>query len=155
MLQLAYHLDELTVMFIDDYREHRDRLLTPLIPLNTLRGLNRLPSLRRLSLANFRIGEDQLVQFLLAIAKTLQYIKVGALVIDYGTWVSIFKKLRGQLPRLETFRVKYRGLFDAGLNGDKPYDVDTFDEVTRSTVITLKTLWHGLGMGQAHIRCKH
>ena len=99
MLQLAYHLDELTLMFIDDYREHHDRLLTPLIPLNTLRGLNHLPSLRRLSLANFRIGKNQLVQFLLAIAKTLQYIKVGALVIDYGTWLSTFKKLRGQLPK--------------------------------------------------------
>ena len=35
MLQLAYYLDELTLKFIDDYREHRDRLLTPLIPLNT------------------------------------------------------------------------------------------------------------------------
>ena len=153
MLQLAYHLDELTFMFIDDYREHHDRLLTPLTPLNTLRGLNRLPSL--LSSAKFRIGENQLVQFLLVIAKTLQYIKVGALVIDYGTWASTFKKLRGELPRLETFRVKFRGRLDAGLNADKPYDVDTLDKVTISTYITITRGWHDSEMGQARIRCKN
>ena len=85
MLRSAFNLELLTLMFIDDYREHRCRLFTPYIPLDTLRGSNRFDNLRRLSLGSFKIGENELISFLLPVAKTLTHLEFDGLVIDRGT----------------------------------------------------------------------
>lgn len=51
-------LGDLSLMFIDECREHRVRLLTPYSPICTLRGTKSLVHLRRLSrLANFKTDE--------------------------------------------------------------------------------------------------
>ena len=123
MLSSAHLLEHLTLKFIDDYRNHRQLLLTPYIPLHSMRGSNTLQNLKRLSLGGFKTRQDQLVRFLLKVAGTVTYVHMDGIVLDHGSWMSAFSKLRGRFTQLESFKVGYGELYETGL-GVEEMDAD-------------------------------
>ena len=78
---------------------------TPHIPLLKMLGhQNQLSSLRRLKLANCRTQEHQLGGTLLRCAPTLEMLRLEAILLDRGTWMSLLDGLRGVFDRLTTFQ---------------------------------------------------
>lgn len=119
MLNSAPLLEELTLNFYADYDKRRFLPVIPYIPLHSMRGSNDLQHLKKVCLGNFKTRQDQLVRFLLKIAGTVTYIHVDGVVLDYGSWLAAFSRLRGKLTHLETFKVGFQGLYDAGLGEEK------------------------------------
>ena len=77
----------------------------PHIPLLKMLGQNnQLASLRRLDLACCRMEEDQLSGALLRCAPTLEMLSLYGIVLDSGTWTSLFEDLRGRFDRLTDFK---------------------------------------------------
>ncbi|CAD6588580.1 MAG: hypothetical protein ASARMPREDX12_003379 [Alectoria sarmentosa] len=115
MLSSAHLLEHLTLKFADDYRNQRQQLLTPYIPLHSMRGSNTLQNLKRLSLSGFKTRQDQLVRFLLKVAGTVTYVHMDSVVLDHGSWMLAFSKLRGRFTHLESFKVGWGELYETGL----------------------------------------
>lgn len=115
ILQSAKLLEDLTLTFVDDRCDHGQMYLRPYIPLNILKGTNPMNHLKRVSLGNFKLEEPEIVAFLLSISSSLQYLTIDGIVLDYGTWVSTFEKLKGRLPEVQHFEVRMDGLWDTGL----------------------------------------
>ncbi len=127
MLSSATLLEELTLHFHADYTKPRYLPLTPYVPLHSMRGSNNLQYLKRLRLSTFKTREDQLVRFQLKVAGTVTHLDLDGILLDHGSWLSAFRKLRGRFQQLETLRVgDHHGLYDAGI-GQKdlePEDVE-------------------------------
>ena len=119
MLSSAPLLEDLTLTFYKDDRAYREPLLMPYIPLESIRGSNGLQHVKRLSLANFKIRQDQLVPFLLCVAGTLIYVDIDGVVLESGSWFSAFSRLRGKFPQLEKFKIGFGDLYEARLELDK------------------------------------
>ena len=115
MLNSAPSLEELTLTFYRGYRGYNEPLLTPYIPLQSMRGSNELQQLKRLSLAQFKTRQDQLVQFFFGVASTVTHIDIDGIVLESGSWKSFFLKLQGKFPQLVSFRVGLDNLCEASL----------------------------------------
>lgn len=115
MLESATLLEDLTLILIDDWRDHRRAYDTPYIPLSILRGTNPLKHLSRLLIGNFKLEEPQFVDFLLYLSTSLRDFVADGIVLYPGTWASAFNTLKGQLPNLELCKIDSRGIWDAGV----------------------------------------
>lgn len=123
MIQLATLLEDLTLTFLDDYRDHRQAYCTPYIPLSHLKGTNPMQHLERLKLGNLKLEEPQLIKFILSLS-SLKHLTLDGIVLDPGTWTSTFTKLKGRLAGLERLMVDFHGIWDADIEvgEDGPYD---------------------------------
>lgn len=123
MLQSATLLEDLTLTFLDDYRDHRQAYCTPYIPLSSLKGTNPMQHLKRLKLGNLKLEEPQFIKFILSLS-LLQHLTLDGIVLDPGAWTSTFTKLKGRLPSLEALIIDFHGIWDADIEvgEDGPYD---------------------------------
>ena len=131
MLSSASLLEDLTLTCLDLCKHRHQKSHLPYLALNSMRGLNDLQHLQKLSLGHFKTRQDQFVRFLLKVAGTLTTIQLCGIVLDHGSWVSAFSELRGKFPRLESIKVGVSGLYDAGLGED-----DSGSEELSSSVMT-------------------
>lgn len=97
MLSSCPLIEDLTLSCSNSHRPYRCEGLLPNLPLLKMLGGNPLSRLRKLTLAYFRLEEDQLVGTLLLCASTLQHLYISDVVLDRGTWESAMDSLRGQL----------------------------------------------------------
>ncbi len=112
ILRSAHLLEDLTLQLLDNFHDNHVPLLKPHLPLNLLIGDNALIHLSRIILGHFKIRDFELVAFFMAIAKSIENIQIGDIVLECGTWTSLFSKIRGQLERLQRFKVDEYGLID-------------------------------------------
>lgn len=120
MLSSATLLEDLTLHFHADYTKPRYLPFTPYVPLHSMRGSNNLQHLKRLRLSTFKTREDQLVRFLLKVAGTLTHLDLDGILLDHGSWLSAFERLRGRFQQLETLKVgDQHHLYDAGIGDDE------------------------------------
>ena len=114
MLSSAPLLEDLTLTCLELCKVNYQRSHLPYLSLDSMRGLNDLLHLRKLSLGHFKIREDQFVRFLLKVAGTLTTIQLDGIWLDHGSWVTTFSDLRGKFSRLESISIGSSRLYDAG-----------------------------------------
>ena len=117
MLSSAPLLEDLELTCLDLCRERYLKSL-PYLSIDSMRGSNDLQHLRKLSLGHFKTREDQFVGFLLNVAGTVTTIQLNGIVLDHGSWASVFSELRGKFSRLESTKVGISSLYDAKLGED-------------------------------------
>lgn len=140
MLSSAPLLERLSLKLCGEYEGSVDKksglLGIPYLPLDSMRGSNKLQHLKRLSLANFAIGEDQFVQFLLTVAGHLNRLHLEDIIIDRGSWASAFSRLEGQFKQLRFLKVNYYdSLYEAGLGHDGLTRAD-FGRVVPTSIVS-------------------
>ena len=118
MLSSAPLLEHLTLKFYKGRMGSCEPSLMPYMPLQSMRGSNSLQQLERLSLAKFKTRPVQLVPFLLGVAGTVTYIHIDGIVLESGSWLSVFAQLRGKFSKLERFKVGSDALYEARLGVD-------------------------------------
>ena len=120
ILSSATFLEELTLHFYADFIRKRYLPFTLYVPIHSMRGSNSLQHLKRLRLSSFKTRQDQLVRFLLKVAGTLTHLHLNGIILDHGSWLSAFGRLRGKFTQLE--RVKSGdpdNLYDTGIGEDE------------------------------------
>ena len=129
MLSSASLLEDLTLSCLEICQERYLKSQLPYLALNSMRGLNDLQHLQKLSLGNFKTRQDQFVQFLLTVAGTVTTIQLDGIALDHGSWVSTFSELRGKFSRLQSIEVGTSTLYDTGLGEDDPESVELSSSV--------------------------
>lgn len=97
MLSSCPLVEDLSLSCSNSHRPYRSEGLMPHLPLLKMLRCNPLSHLRKLTLAYFRLEEDQLVGTLLLCGSTLQHLYINDVVLDRGTWESALDSLRGRL----------------------------------------------------------
>ena len=146
MLSSASMLEDLTLTCLDLCKGRYQKSHLPYLSLNSMRGVNDLQHLQKLSLGHFKTRQDQFVRFLLQVAGALTTIKLNGIVLDHGSWVSTFSELRGKFSRLESIKVGTSRLYDAGLGED-----DWDSEELSSSAMTRKVEFCIVPCGDQHL----